>query len=24
LNVVINGQGTLWVDDISLLKGPLK
>lgn len=24
LNVVINGQGTVWVDDISLLKGPLK
>lgn len=24
LNVVINGQGTVWIDDISLLKGPLK
>ena len=24
LNVVINGRGTVWVDDISLLKGPLK
>ncbi len=24
LNVVINGQGTVWVDEIALLKGPLK
>ncbi len=24
LNVVINGQGTVWVDDVSLIKGPLK
>ncbi len=24
LNIVINGQGTVWIDDISLLKGPLK
>jgi len=24
LNVVINGKGTLWVDDIRLLQGPLK
>jgi hypothetical protein len=23
LNVVVNGSGTVWVDDISLLKGPL-
>jgi hypothetical protein len=23
LNVVINGQGILWIDDISLAKGPL-
>ena len=24
LNVVINGQGILWIDDISLAKGPLQ
>jgi hypothetical protein len=24
LNVVINGQGILWIDDISLVKGPLQ
>ena len=24
LNVVINGQGTVWIDNISLIKGPLK
>jgi hypothetical protein len=24
LNVVVNGRGTLWIDDIALLKGPLK
>lgn len=24
LNVVINGSGTVWVDDIRLIKGPLK
>jgi hypothetical protein len=24
LNLVVNGQGTVWVDDLSLLKGPLK
>jgi hypothetical protein len=24
LNVVINGKGTVWVDDIHLLQGPLK
>lgn len=24
LNVVINGQGTVWVDEIALLQGPLK
>ncbi len=24
LNVVINGKGTLWIDDIKLIKGPLK
>jgi hypothetical protein len=24
LNVVINGQGTVWIDDISLIKGALK
>ena len=23
LNVVINGKGTVWVDDITLTKGPL-
>lgn len=24
LNVVIGGSGTVWVDDVALLKGPLK
>jgi len=24
LNLVINGRGTAWIDDIRLLKGPLK
>ena len=24
LNLVINGKGTVWIDDIRLLKGPLK
>lgn len=24
LNVVVNGQGTVWIDDIDLMKGPLK
>jgi len=24
LNIVINGKGTVWVDDIYLLKEPLK
>jgi hypothetical protein len=24
LNLVINGKGTVWIDDISLMKGPLK
>lgn len=24
LNVVIDGQGTLWIDDITLAKGPLE
>lgn len=24
LNLVINGQGTVWIDDIRLLKAPLK
>jgi hypothetical protein len=24
LNVVINGQGILWIDDISLVKCPLQ
>jgi hypothetical protein len=24
LNLVINGHGTVWIDDIRLLKGPLK
>jgi hypothetical protein len=24
LNVVVNGRGTLWIDDIALMKGPLK
>lgn len=24
LNIVINGQGTVWIDDIALIKGPLK
>jgi hypothetical protein len=24
LNLVINGKGTAWIDDIKLLKGPLK
>jgi hypothetical protein len=24
LNLVINGKGTAWIDDILLLKGPLK
>ena len=24
LNIVINGKGTVWVDDVQLLKGPLK
>lgn len=24
LNVVINGTGRIWVDDVSLIKGPLK
>ena len=24
LNIVINGKGTVWVDDIRLLKEPLR
>lgn len=24
INIVINGKGTVWIDDIHLLKGPLK
>jgi len=24
LNLVINGTGTVWIDDVKLLKGPLK
>jgi hypothetical protein len=24
LNLVINGKGTVWIDDIRLIKGPLK
>ncbi|MGB7620835.1 MAG: hypothetical protein WBN92_00640 [Terriglobia bacterium] len=24
LNLVINGKGTVWIDDIALMKGPLK
>ncbi len=24
LNVVINGKGTVWIDDLRLLKGPLR
>ena len=24
LNLVINGKGTAWIDDIRILKGPLK
>ncbi len=24
LNLVVNGQGTTWIDDICLLKGPLR
>jgi hypothetical protein len=24
LNLVINGKGTAWIDDVKLLKGPLK
>ncbi|MHC4424926.1 MAG: DUF4190 domain-containing protein [Planctomycetota bacterium] len=24
LNLVVNGKGTVWIDDIRLLKGPLK
>jgi hypothetical protein len=24
LNIVINGKGTVWVDDVHLLKEPLK
>jgi hypothetical protein len=24
LNLVINGKGTIWIDDIRLIKGPLK
>jgi hypothetical protein len=24
LNVVINGTGTVWIDDVKLLKGPLQ
>ena len=24
LNIVINGKGTVWVDDVKLLKEPLK
>jgi hypothetical protein len=24
LNVLINGKGTVWIDDIRLMKGPLK
>jgi hypothetical protein len=24
LNLVINGQGTVWIDDIELMKGPLQ
>jgi hypothetical protein len=23
LNFVVNGTGTIWIDDIRLLKGPL-
>jgi hypothetical protein len=23
LNLVVNGTGTVWIDDIHLLKGPL-
>jgi hypothetical protein len=23
LNLVIEGKGTVWIDDISLVKGPL-
>jgi len=24
LNLVINGKGTVWIDDIHLIKAPLK
>jgi hypothetical protein len=24
LNLVVNGTGTVWIDDVTLLKGPLK
>jgi hypothetical protein len=24
LNLVINGKGTAWIDDIRVLKGPLQ
>ncbi len=24
LNLIINGKGTIWIDDVRLLKGPLK
>ena len=24
LNVLINGKGTVWIDDIRLMKGPLQ
>jgi hypothetical protein len=24
LNLVVNGKGTAWIDDIVLLKGPLQ
>jgi len=24
LNIVINGKGTVWIDDIHIMKGPLK
>jgi hypothetical protein len=24
LNLVVNGKGTVWIDDIKLIKGPLQ
>ncbi len=24
LNIVVNGRGTVWIDDITLMRGPLK